>query len=110
MIITPETLEGKNLDSPSKVQSPIVNALRNAHEWRALLESGKAASVAGLARDLSLSRPYVTRILSLTTLAPDIVSALINGEEPSGLSLDKLVSGFPADWEEQKRIFNIKSV
>lgn len=109
MIITPETLEGKNLESPSKVQSPIVNALRNAHEWRAMLESGKAASVAGLARELSLSRPYVTRILSLTTLAPDIVTALINGEEPNGLSLDKLVSGFPADWNEQKRFFNIKS-
>ena len=110
MIITPETLEGKNLESPSKVQSPIVNALRNAHEWKSMLESGKAASTAALARDLNLSRPYVTRILSLTTLSPDIVTALINGEEPNGLSLDKLVSGFPADWEEQKRIFNIKSV
>jgi hypothetical protein len=29
----------------------------------------------------------VARILKLTTLAPDIVEALINGEEPNGLSL-----------------------
>jgi hypothetical protein len=77
MIITPETLEGKNPESPSKVQNPIVNALRNAHEWRALLESGKAASTAALARDLNLSRAYVIRILSLTTLAPEIVTAII---------------------------------
>ena len=109
MIITPETLEGKNPESPSKVQNPIVQAIGKAHAWRARLESGEVASTAALARDLNLSRPYVTRILSLTTLAPDIVTALINGEEPNGLSLDKLVSGFPSDWEEQKKMFNIKS-
>lgn len=107
MIITPETLDGKNPDSPSMVQSPIVRAIKNAHEWRARLESGEIASIAELARTLGYRHPYVTRILSLTTLAPDIVEAIINGEEPSGLSLEKLVSGFPEDWNEQRKFFKI---
>jgi hypothetical protein len=47
----------------------------------------------------------VARILKLTTLAPDIVEALINGEEPNGLSLAKLTQTFPEDWTEQRRQF-----
>ena len=90
-----------------KVQNPIVQAIGKAHAWRARFESGKAASTAVLARDLNLSRAYVIRILSLTTLAPEIVTALINGAPEGGISLDKLVSGFPADWEEQKKMFGM---
>ena len=108
LIITPKTLEGENPDSPSMVQSPIVRAIENAHEWKAKLESGEVGSIAELARTLGYKRPYVTRILSLTTLAPDIVAAIVNGEEPNGLSLEKLVSGFPEDWEEQRKIFGFK--
>nr|WP_164083933.1 hypothetical protein [Dichelobacter nodosus] len=47
----------------------------------------------------------MARILKLTTLAPDIVEALINGEEPNGLSLAKLTQIFPEDWAEQRRQF-----
>ena len=35
----------------------------------------------------------------------DIVEALINGEEPNGLSLAKLTQSFPEDWAEQRRQF-----
>ncbi len=48
---------------------------------------------------------YVARTLKLTTLAPDIIEAIINGEEPSGLSLSKLVKTFPLDWSEQRTFF-----
>lgn len=41
-------------------------------------------------------------------LAPDIVTAIVNGEEPDKLSLEKLVSGFPEDWQEQKKMFGFK--
>ena len=47
----------------------------------------------------------MARILKLTTLAPDIIEALINGEEPNGLSLAKLTQTFPEDWTEQRRQF-----
>lgn len=107
-IIVPETLEGENPDSPDKVQSPMVQAIANAHRWREKLESGEVGSIAELARNLGYSRPYATRILSLTNLSPEIVEAVIHGEEPNGLSLGKLVAGFSADWEEQKKIFGFK--
>ncbi len=107
-IITPQTLEGENPESPDLVQEPMVQAIAKAHQWREKLESGEFPSVAELARSLNFSRSYVVRILSLTALAPDIVNAIINGEEPNGLSLEKLVSGFPDDWEEQRKMFGFK--
>jgi hypothetical protein len=50
-----------------------------------------------LARNLEVDGSYVTRILKLTTLAPDIVEAIIDGEEPDGLSLAKLIRTFPEE-------------
>ena len=58
---------------------------------------------------LEVDGSYVTRILKLTTLAPDIVEAIINGEEPDGLSLAKLTRTFPKDWREQRRFFGVES-
>jgi hypothetical protein len=52
----------------------------------------------------------VTRILKLTTLAPDIVEAIINGEEPNGLSLARLTRAFPEEWSEQRILFGFKDI
>jgi len=50
----------------------------------------------------------VSRILKLTTLAPDIVEAIINGEEPDGLSLARLTRSFPEEWSEQRTLFGFE--
>jgi len=57
-----------------------------------------------LAKKLGLAAPYVTRILGLANLAPDIVEAVCNGSEPEGLSLARLVKGFPDDCEAQRMV------
>ncbi len=49
-----------------------------------------------------LDRSYAGRILRLALLAPDIVEAIVEGTEPSGLSLERLVKGVPGVWEEQR--------
>jgi hypothetical protein len=57
---------------------------------------------------LEVDGSYVTRILKLATLAPDIVEAIINGEEPDGLSLAKLIRSFPEEWSQQRTFFGFK--
>ena len=83
----------------------IVQSLARAFSWADILESGEIKSISELARDLDVDSSYVARTLKLTTLAPDIIEAIINGEEPSGLSLSKLVKTFPLDWSEQRTFF-----
>jgi hypothetical protein len=48
---------------------------------------------------------YVRHILSLACLAPGIVEAIVAGEEPSGLSLDRLMGEMPMAWAQQRARF-----
>lgn len=82
-------------------QGPLVVALARAHQWRDHLESGRYLSIAELAGDLRVDRTYVSRLLRLTLLAPDIVTAVLRGDEPSGLSFRKLQQ-IPFTWSEQR--------
>ena len=49
--------------------------------------------------------PYVTRVLGLNNLAPDIVEAIVNGAEPDGLSIVQIMKNIPEDWNEQRKSF-----
>ena len=104
-IIAPEALDGDIPGAPEPVQTAIIKALARAFSWADILESGKVGSISELARNLDVDGSYVARILRLTTLAPDIVEAILNGEEPYGLSLAKLIQTFPEEWGEQRQIF-----
>ena len=105
MIFAPQALDGEVPDSLSEVQAALVQALGRAFSWLDAIESGAVSSVADLAKALDMDNSYVVRILKLTTLAPDIIEAILNGEEPSGLSLARLVRTFPLDWERQRVLF-----
>ena len=59
-----------------------------------------------LSKQLGLKTGYVSRILSLNSLAPDIVEAILAGIEPDGLSIAKLTEQpIPEDWNEQRRLY-----
>ncbi len=102
-IILPEGIapNGSPAHKPG-TQEPLVIALARAHRWRMLLESGRFRSIEELAHAVKLDSSYVGRILRLTLLAPDIIMAILEGREPSGLSLGKLMKTLPSDWVEQR--------
>lgn len=105
-IILPEGVLSE--DSPAinaATQQPLVIAIARAHRWKAFLESGRYHSIDALARAVNMDSSYVGRLLRLTLLAPDIIQAILYGDEPSGLSLEKLKS-FSMEWEEQRAVIN----
>ncbi|MDP8254698.1 MAG: hypothetical protein P9M14_03025 [Candidatus Alcyoniella australis] len=76
-------------------QKPLVIALARAYQWQRLLDEGRVASISDLAKRLKVDHAYVSRLLHLTLLAPDIVEAIMNGEEPSGLYSGKAHQAVP---------------
>jgi hypothetical protein len=50
----------------------VVELLRKAIEWKALLKSGNVASQADIARQEGLSRARVTQVMGMLRLAPEI--------------------------------------
>ncbi len=92
----------------SAASSPCSKRLRSiakSHRWQAQLESGECPSLEDLAKDVGCDRTYVGRMLRLTNLAPDIIEAILCGDEPDGLSLDKLRKKLPVGWEEQREVY-----
>ena len=70
-----------------------------------MLINGEAKNITDLAAKLGLKPLYVTRVLGLNNLAPDIVEAIVNGAEPDGLSIAQIMKNIPEDWNEQRRLF-----
>ena len=83
-------------------QRPLVLALARVFRWQEMLDTGEVGSLAELAHKHDVDRSYVGRMLKLTSLAPDIVEAILAGNEPSGLSLGTLREGVPLGWEQQR--------
>ena len=50
---------------------------------------------------------YVSRLLRLPSLAPDIITAIVNGKNPPQLTAKKfmrLALELPVDWTEQRKL------
>ena len=58
-------------------------------------------SCASVIRRCTRNRPVLCQT-RLTLLASDIVEAIVDGREPSGLSLEWFVKGLPVVWGEQR--------
>jgi hypothetical protein len=83
---------------------PVISLAR-AWQWQEELESGEYSTVEELASANKIDVSYVRRLLRLTSLAPEIVEALLAGQEREGLSLRKLRGGIPLSWEEQRELW-----
>ena len=79
-------------------------ALARAFRWQEMIESGQAESNSDLARKLKLDQSYIARTIRLACLAPDLVEAIIDSQEPDGLSLRSLRRDLPLAWDEQRRM------
>lgn len=56
-----------------RTDNSLIKALARAFRWKPLLESGEFATIAKLAEREGIAPSYMTRVLRLTLLAPDIV-------------------------------------
>ena len=96
--------DGSTLAPPRpRIDNTLVKALARAHRWNKLLESGRYGSAAELAAAEKINPSYVSRVLRLTQLAPDIVEAIVEGRQADGVEAAVLLQPFSADWSEQRR-------
>ena len=58
--------------------------------------------ITSLAKAKRLAPSYVSGILRLTLLAPEIVEAILDGRQRAELQLDDLMEGLPLEWEGQR--------
>ena len=80
----------------------LIKAVARAFRWRRMLESGQFATIKDLAAAEKINSSYVSRVLRLTLLAPNIVEAILDGRQPEEMTLPRLMKPFPAEWDQQR--------
>ncbi len=88
---------------PRSTDSTLVKALARAFRWKRMLESGEFATIGELAEREGIAVSYLTRVLRLTLLAPDIVEAILDGTQEPDRTLSQLLETLPTDWQAQRR-------
>ncbi len=84
-----------------KSDNTLIKALARAFRWKQMLESGDFTTIAELADRDGIAVSYVTRLLRLTQLGPDIIEAILNGRQGAEVTLARLMEPFPVSWIEQ---------
>jgi site-specific DNA recombinase len=94
---------GPSATSPDPV---LLKEIRRAHRCFDALVSGCVKSVAELATLEGVSDRYVSSLLPLAFLAPDIVEAIVAGQQPAELTTHRLIRqlDLPTEWTAQKRL------
>ncbi len=100
LVVTPNCMVHR---SASAADSTLVKALARAFRWRRMMEVGRYGTLNELAAAEKINLSYVSRLLRLTLLAPEIVEAILDGRQPDGMTLPALMEPFPVEWERQRR-------
>ena len=96
----------ENTDGKTSADPGLLRVVARAHDFQERLMQDPNLTVPAIANHESLSVGYLSRLLRLPTLAPDIITAIINGKNPPQLTAKKLMrlaAHLPLDWAEQRK-------
>ena len=99
------TPEGTPAPVPTRTRADpaLVKALARAFRYQRMLDEGRYASITEMAAAEEIERGYLGTLLRLCLLAPDMIQAILDGQQPSGVALPRLLGPVPADWSEQRQ-------
>jgi energy-coupling factor transporter ATP-binding protein EcfA2 len=93
-------------DVISRPDAALIKAVAPAQRWFNDLVNGCSQSFAQIGKAEAYSERYVSRLMPLAFLAPDIVEAILAGTQPVDLTADTLTRrDLPLSWSEQKSLF-----
>ncbi|MCB1501882.1 MAG: hypothetical protein KDK07_19215 [Bauldia sp.] len=87
----------------ARPDSAMIKAVARAFRWRRQIEDGAISTIAEIATAERINPSYVSRVLRLSLLAPDIVDSILDGRQSTALHLDRLLKPFPSDWRAQRQ-------
>ena len=95
-------------DSETSFTDPMITNIPRAFRWQTLIDEGKFSNVHELARALGKDDGYVSRIIRLTLLSPEIIHAIIAGTLEKDIGIEQLKQAMPLMWDDQKKMFGME--
>jgi hypothetical protein len=89
----------------------LIKAIARGHTWLEQLASGEAATLSDIARRENVTDRYVSSLIKLAFLSPEIVQAAVEGRCPPGVSAKRLTleMELPLLWREQASLLAVGS-
>jgi hypothetical protein len=79
--------------------------VKEARELQAMVDNERDRSLSELAAKIDYTPNRFARVLRLNYLAPDIITSILDGTHPAGLTRTRLVQAhLPMDWALQRRL------
>jgi len=90
--------------NPALRDTKLIGIIAEAHQARQLVLANPRHSLAQIAREHGRCRTRLGKLVSLSCLAPDIITAIVRGKQPAHLTVSKLTSKpLPLSWTQQRR-------
>jgi site-specific DNA recombinase len=80
----------------------LVRAVARANDWVDRILKGEISNQRALAKETGFDERYISRIIPLAFLSPDITEAILEGKQLPDLSLGKSVEQIPLEWTRQR--------
>ena len=106
LILTPDGTPA----SPStrvRPDSALLKALARGFRWKKMLQEGDYQTLEEIADAENINPSYVSRLLRMTLLAPELVEAILAGRQPPSLTMARAMQPFPVGWPDQRKILSI---
>ena len=100
VIVLPDGTQGSPAPMAT-IDNTMIKAIARAFRWQKLLENGTYGCLEEIARAEKIGSSFVSRVVRLALLAPDIVEAILAGKQPADLTLKDLMAPFPVEWAGQ---------
>ena len=91
-----------------KMDNTLIKALARAFRWKRMLESGDFTTIAELADREGIAPSYMTRVMRLTLLAPDIVETILDGKQGPEATRGRVLEPFPQCFEAQRSSLTLR--
>jgi site-specific DNA recombinase len=89
----------------SRCDPTLIKAVARGRAWFEELAAGRARSLRELAERSGITRRYVRRLVDLAFLSPELVEAILHGQQPVQLTATRLTElDLPLDWIDQRSL------
>ncbi len=106
MILLEGAEEYQEVENPKNYNEKLVKAFANAYKWQKMLKNKEVNSLSEIATMEKVDDSYVRKIFKLSYVAPDIVEAILKGNQSANLNLkDFTQKTIPDLWTEQREVF-----
>jgi hypothetical protein len=88
-------VEGRHSPVTAEFDTTLVTAIARGFDWFERLSTGQAKSIDELAKVDGFDPAYISHVLPLAFLSPAAVEKMLAGQQPAGLTADRLI------WHEE---------